>query len=145
MLKGYNLMPKLPHDSSLPSFETPIRPVMADDHPEIASWYRAHDQKMVPIDLLPPQGLIWPGVAAGFMMKTDSKVCFLEHYIANPRAFKEVSRRALELITDQFLQASRAQGYVAVFALTNHPGIERLTQLFNFTKTTDHALWVLKR
>src|SRR5712692_7696099 len=61
-----------------------MRRYESSDLAEMNEWYARRG--MAPMDPahLPTIGYIEPGVAAGFMYVTDSKLVFLENYVANP-------------------------------------------------------------
>lgn len=84
-----------------------MRPYVPTDYDEVASWYVAHGQVPPGESLLPPAGLIEPGVAAGFLYRTDSALCLIEGVIVNPAAGKREQAKALSEIIDGLLSQAR--------------------------------------
>lgn len=122
-----------------------LRPVEPEDLIEINQWYRDRGKSPPPRELLPPSGLIWPGVAAGYLIQTNANIVFLEHFVTNPKAKTRLREVALEKVAESLIRAALSKGTIAIYALTQSPRIERLTKHFNFVKTPAYDMWVFKR
>jgi hypothetical protein len=106
-----------------------------EHYEEISCWWR--DQNWTPVDLktLPTNGLIIPGVCAGFLYMTDSNLCLLEWVIANPKTDKEIRSEGLDLLIDSLLKKAEELKYSLVFTSVSHPRLmDRYTKL-GFQKT----------
>lgn len=96
------------------------------DLPEIARWYAARGLKAPTDDMLSPYGMIVPGVAAGWLYRTDSSFALLDGYISNPAAPREERASALQQITDELLAEAFRNGAARVLAYTAITSIEDL-------------------
>ena len=52
------------------------------------------------MDFLSDIGFVVPGVASGFLVTTNVNCCFLEPFISNPKAPKELRDKALKEILE---------------------------------------------
>lgn len=122
-----------------------MKPVESADFFEIFSWYDKRGLKHPPFEMYPPRGVVVKGVAAGFLIKTDCNIAFLEHFISNPDRTKEHRTDALDKIAERLIEACRVSGVLAIYALTEHPSIEKLTEKYGFSKSPDKTIWVRTR
>ena len=122
-----------------------LKPVTPQDFHQIFSWYERRNLAHPPFELYPPRGFIVTGVAAGFLIKTDCNIAFLEHFISNPDRSKEHRADALDKIAERLIEACRVTGVIAIYALTDHPSIEGLTEKYGFKKAPDKKIWVKVR
>ena len=96
-----------------------VREFTKEDEPEVKAWYEAHGQEYV--GHLPEEGWIEPGVAAGFLYKTDGHFAFVEGMITNPKAPARKRYNAMNEIADRCHQTARLRGFKQVFALMLQP------------------------
>lgn len=121
-----------------------IRPVkLPDDLIEINNWMRARGHKNLDLDFVPPQGFIFPGVAAGFMITTNTCVGILEHFTSNMHAREEERAKALDLIAEKLISAGKSSGLRMFLAMTKHPNILGLCKKHEFSEL--HGLRVFGR
>jgi hypothetical protein len=99
------------------------REVLPTDLPAIASWHNAHGAAP-DLGLLPPTGVVEPGVAAGFLFLAGP-VAFLDGYVTNPSAPLRARSQAIDAITKALLIAAKAAGARRVLGLCESPGIIR--------------------
>lgn len=96
-----------------------------DDYWQLAEWWAARKIVMAE-DVLPPTGFIVPGIAAGFLIKTDTSCCIIEPFIANPRANKEDRDAALNKIMLDLIEEARFLGFKRIFGFSSRESmIER--------------------
>ena len=100
-----------------------MRPITPADYNEINKWYHQRNLEGVPSEQLPAYGLMVPGVAASYLVQTDSKIAFIEGFIGNPAATKTQLYFAMEDIHAGLLKAAKEFGYKKVFIFTKHPTI----------------------
>ncbi len=93
-----------------------------DDFEQIEKWakgwdttYRAHQ--------FPKTGFIVDGLAAYFLYKTDSSVCFLENLISNKGADDVFRQRAIREVTQAVLKEAEALGFRVAYATTDVPSV----------------------
>lgn len=99
---------------------------------QISEWHRL--QEAAPLcSVIPPVGFIEEGVAAGFLIQTDSGFAMLDGYVSNPEAPSEVRHEAFLAITERLLEAAREKECKMVLAISRDPSIIcRATTLHDF-------------
>lgn len=119
-----------------------IRPITKDDYSEIFSWYRDRGLPRPNAELLPPRGFIYPGVAAGFMIRCDNNIAFLEFFISNPSAMKYRRVAALNRIAKGLIEGARQTGIMAIYALTDNKTIRGLCDEHGFKISAQKDIYV---
>ena len=104
------------------------RKYTSEDFNQVRDWY--NNRSLAPIeDLLPQVGFIVPGIAAGFLMQTDTKCCILEPFISNPFAESLDRKDALDLIMGELILEAYRLGYNRIYGFSTRPSmIERAKQ-----------------
>lgn len=103
-----------------------IIPYNQDAHYELLSpWFNHYWGATPPADMLPDDGyLIYSDsngpVVAGFIYKTNSKLCWVEHVIGNPEADKEERKEGIHVLIDALTSRSKALGFRYAFTATTH-------------------------
>lgn len=92
-----------------------------DQYNEVNSWFKQHKGVDIPEQFLPPTGFVVSGIAAGFLIKTDCNVCFLEPFIANPKADKEVRSTAIASIVESLEKEAKSLGYRFIYGIATAP------------------------
>lgn len=100
-----------------------MRPYASTDRADVVRWYAARGQIAPGADTLPRIGLIEPGVAAGWVYLTDSRLALLENYITNPAASATERNLALDEITGTLIAEAKAAGRTKIYALTTNESI----------------------
>jgi hypothetical protein len=110
-----------------------VRPFQPEDIKQINSWYGARGIPPIDKHLFPDVGYIEPGVAAGFLYQTDSSLCFIDGYVANPAAPKASRGEAFDAITISIVRTAKDHGFRQILAYTEHPEIKKRCErsLFN--------------
>lgn len=90
------------------------RRINDDDLSEIISWYDKRGMAIIP-ELLSNVGFIVPGIAAGYLMGTDTRACILEPFIANPEASEAERDSALHSILAALTEKAEAMGFYYIF------------------------------
>lgn len=99
----------------------------ASDLDEMNGWYAARGQSPLSIALLPEYGVLEPGVAAGFLYRTDApSLGLLDGFVSNPEAPLRERAEALKEIAAHLVQSAKRQGVVILMAMCKSRGIERL-------------------
>jgi hypothetical protein len=113
-----------------------VRKYQKSDYNEITTWF--HDRKIaIEEGFLPEHGFIWPGVAAGFIYKTDSNFCLFENFIGNPQVTKEQREEALVKIVSSMIDKARELGFERIYGFATSQGMIRrgAEQGFKFLET----------
>lgn len=113
------------------------------DFEEIQSWYTKRGMTLELKDL-PQVGFIVPGIAAGFVMKTDTNCCILEPFIANPLTLRKEREVALDSIFEDLIKECKALGYKKVFGFSTNLKMVWRAQTFGFKVIETHSLTVCK-
>lgn len=95
-----------------------------DHYAELCSWFHARNMPAPALEYLPTNGVIVPGVAAGFVYLTDTPVCILDCFITNPEAPSEERSAALDLITIRLEAFARAHGAKLLICTTKHESLK---------------------
>jgi hypothetical protein len=92
---------------------------------EVNRWYTARGLPQVPASALPSTGRIVPGVASGFLYRTDSDLALLEGYVSNPEAPLRARARAFDGIVAALIEEAKAGGARRVVAFCASEGVRR--------------------
>lgn len=98
-----------------------MRSFRTEDMGMVNSWYMAHGDQPITLDSLPQTGLIEPGIAAGFLYKTDSNIAWLEGFVTNPEAPPSARNEALDNIANALMVSAKALGFRQVIAMVENP------------------------
>lgn len=91
-----------------------IRKITDKDLNEIMGWFHSRNIKITP-EYLPQTGFIVPGIAAGFIYRTDANFCIFESFIGNPKRPYTERQEALRHIVPIMIQEARDMGYKEAF------------------------------
>lgn len=87
----------------------------------ISKWLKAKNLTLPDERLLSPHGIIMNATAIGFLVKTDSKVAYIDHVATNPQATKEYRKESLDFLFKFLENEARRCGYLMVQALASLP------------------------
>jgi hypothetical protein len=107
--------------------------VTAKALPEIKGWYHERNLEAPRNTHFPTFGYWIPGVAAGFIVATDTAVCALDGYITNPSATSEQRDKALSLITDELMELAKTQQFQHVMVISKEQSIINRARELKFT------------
>ena len=88
-------------------------------------WHTARGMPWPGNRAFPITGMVVPGVAMGFLVKTDTSWCIIEGYCTNPEASAKDRNEALDEITAELLKMSRSLGFSSAVALLNDDTVGR--------------------
>jgi uncharacterized protein YihD (DUF1040 family) len=94
-----------------------VRRYKPEDFEEIQRWAKLYDTTYS-ADNFPETGFIVDNLAAYFLYKTDSAVCFLENLISNKEADHYEKDKAINLIVEEILKEAKEQGFKVAYATT---------------------------
>lgn len=93
------------------------------DYAELNRWWTLHGSRAPQQRFLPATGFIVSvdGVraCAGFVYKTDSKLCVFEFTICNPEVEKEKRSEALDMLILAVKKWAKANGYEFIYTCAN--------------------------
>lgn len=109
----------------------------------LMQWAKQWGWNETVIDILPTTGLIIEGVCATFLYETNSNMCFMEGFICNKEADREVREVCLDRIVDALLLLGREKGYKYIKGDTRYQAVvdRGLKHGFKLTPYTYQALY----
>lgn len=113
-----------------------IRKFQKSDTEEVIGWF--HSRKIeVTSDYLPETGFIEPGIAAGFIYRTDANFCIFECFVSNPNTSPVEREVALSLIVTKMIAEAKNMGFKKAYGFaTSQTMIRRgQEQGFKFLET----------
>lgn len=105
-------------------------PYDRDSHFEqVLHWMQLRGETLVP-EALPATGFIVPGVAAGFLYRTDSSIAWIDGLVASKDVPKETRSKALDEIVQALRAEARNSGFKVMMGLTQfQPVVDRALRL----------------
>ena len=103
----------------------PLRAIREGDLAVIHHWHTLWNQPWPGNKAFPATGMIIPGVAAGFLVKTETSWALLEGFITNKEADAASRNNALDDITLGLMAMAKDQGYTGIVALLSDESIAR--------------------
>lgn len=114
----------------------------AENLEEVNMWHALRHMASLKSDMIPTIGYYVPGVAAGFLFRTDCSVCFLDGYISNPLTQKSERAEALDKITSALLDTAERLGYHVVVAMTQNPSVRKRCEENKFNYKGERSLFI---
>lgn len=102
-----------------------MRAFRETDFVQINQWRALRGVPILPFDLYPPNGLIVPGVAVGFINFTQTKMALFENFLTNPESDSKEREDAIFEIVEGLEKLAYDGGDKWIVAVTNHPKIEK--------------------
>lgn len=93
--------------------------IYPDDLSQINEW----SGQVFNAPIFPKYGAIVDGVAAGFLVRTDTGYAMLEAFFGNPKASVVSRARAFKRIVSHLLEIAKREGYVMVLGSTGNKAI----------------------
>ncbi len=90
----------------------------ARDYETLVGWWKGHGQDAVDPDNLPGTGFI-TDFAACFVLKTDTRVCFIEGAISDPSASFHDRDLAVDEVVERCIEYARSSGFLQLLVLTH--------------------------
>jgi hypothetical protein len=118
-----------------------IKRVNEDDFKRIRLWNRLRSMTTLKRDYYPEIGFIVDDVCAGFIVQTDSLICFLDGFASNPHSDKAVRDQALDLLSDTLVNFAHQRGYKLIMAYTRHPSIKKRCRKYGFAYKGEDGLY----
>lgn len=95
------------------------------DYADFCAWCEAHGGGIVERDVLPTLGLIVEGVAALFLVQTDTAVAFAHHLTTNPAAGLRERTAAVAELADGIKALARELGFRYLLTWSGHRSVVR--------------------
>jgi hypothetical protein len=126
--------------------ELVARSFVKEDYPQLEAWWKLHSWPPVPIEILPPNGIVIEyiqngisrRICAGFLYLTDTPIAWLEYILANPLCDKLLRDRALDVLIPALLYRAKEVGKSVVFSSVEHPSLIKRYERHGGIKTDSH-------
>ena len=118
------------------------RPYTDNDYPDLIRWYMEWDEPVPPREMLPLNGFVVPGICAGFLYLTDSKLGIIDCYISNPMISPYVRNKFLNIMTESIIKCAQLNGCRALMASSNVSAIKKRSELHGFKYRGDTSLYL---
>lgn len=122
-----------------------IRLLTEDDYPELCEWWKFWRFGIPAQELLPENGtggimLSKDGVniCAGFLYLTNSKICWLEYVVSNPKV-RENRHEAIQSLISELTFLAQAKGYKAVFTSLKNENLIKHYEACGYTKGSNNT------
>lgn len=103
------------------------RYVTEQDYDMLCEWWKSWNWAALPQVCLPKVGIIVSNggedVAAAFLYKTDSCVCWAENFISNKAAKRENRKGSIEYLIEVLTQEAKDSGFILMMSSINHKGL----------------------
>lgn len=109
---------------------------------EIALWYHLRNLDAPPHQCYPSWGVIVPGIAAGFIVATDTLACELDGYVSNPLASPEQRHKAITLITNELIEIATSQGFQRIVVFSKEDSIINRARELKFKDKGSYVMLV---
>ena len=119
-----------------------VRRYFGNDYEQVKSWFLARKMVPPPEDLLPKNGVIMDGIAAGFLYLTDSSVAIIDGYISNKDSVKHERDQAIDKLTLELISIAKAKGFKIIKADTMIKSVGNRAALHGFIELGWHNSYV---
>lgn len=101
-----------------------VRRYTSEDYPLLSIWWKGHGWEPIPKEFLPASGFIVEECCAGFLYRTDSKVCLMEWLISDPCSDSKGRSDALAKLIEALLEEASNYGFKAIHTSIKHPRLK---------------------
>ena len=97
------------------------------DYDMLCEWWGAWEWPALPMSFLPETGIIVSNggedVAAAFLYKTDSCVCWAENFVSNKDAKRENRKGSIEYLIEVLTKEAKESGFSLMMSSIQHKGL----------------------
>jgi len=117
------------------------------DYKELFGWWKDWGWDPFPKQLLPETGLmVFDGeknICAGWIYKTDTKICWLENIISN-KDYKDNRNTAISMLVEALGDEAKALGFSVVMTATKSKGLINKYRKVGYIGTDEEMQHFLK-
>lgn len=110
------------------------------DYETLCQWHEMYGIRPPQPENISKFGVVVEGVAAGFLLKTDTCTALLEGFIANPESWDHERDEALDKIAEGLIEEALKQGFKNIVCFTKLPAIVKRAQKFGLKEIGDYKL-----
>lgn len=116
-----------------------------DDYEMLASWWRGHGWPAVPVQILPPLGVIYGNDAAGwlYMDNGGTGVAMLEWLVTNPESKPIRAAKGISKVVEFLKSEAKRIDYGAILTTCRQPALARLLERSGFSKTDENMIHLM--
>jgi hypothetical protein len=111
----------------------------------LSKWWEGNKWPAVPLDMLPPKTLFVDGFCAGFLMETNTSMCFFEWMVGNPEADKIERSEALDLLAQVAIETAKSRGFKVLACVLENKRLINRMQKYGFTIGDANATTLIMR
>lgn len=116
-----------------------VRRIEREDYNSIYEWFRGWDLPPPPVEFLSNVGFIVPGVAAGYLYITNSKIGIIDSYISNVKASKMERKEAIDMITSDIITLAKELGIKILKCDSTYESIKVRAKNFGFKEIGNYT------
>lgn len=105
-----------------------MRPFEPRDLEELNQWRATEEKFPLALSELSPYGVTEPGIAIGFITRTDGPVFIIDGFATNPKASRRKRVNAYIEIMKMLVQIGKALGHTHLLAFTDSELVARTAQ-----------------
>src|SRR4029077_20651461 len=107
----------------------------------LCSWFRARKMPIPLPEFLSDCGYVVNNNCIGFLFKTNSKQCYIDNVIVDPKATTEQREESLISLFKHLQNIATEEDYLLMFAMVELPNMKRRFAELNFNMYKDYTLF----
>jgi hypothetical protein len=112
-----------------------VEPYSHKEHREqVERWWRLHGVAPVEPGFLSDEGFIVPGIAAGWLYLTNSKMALIENLTANPEVDEATRSEAIDRVVRRIVDEAQDFGAKVICGFTQIPAVIGRAERLGFQK-----------
>lgn len=119
-----------------------MRKYVHADYEHIVNWFTLRHMPVPAQYELPYVGYIEDGLAAGFLITSDTPTAVLDFFISNPVANKKLRQEAIFQIAKALMEEAKIQKYQRVLCRTKIESIKSAAKDLNFTDLGEFSTYM---
>lgn len=119
-----------------------MRKFEEEDYFTIQEWFARRLIKAPLKEMLPPTGLIEDGLAAGFLIKTDTPAGVLDFFISNPQANRLNRLEAIYDVAQGLIVSAKQAGIKSLICSTRFSNVKQIAIKHGFDFTCEESVFI---
>jgi hypothetical protein len=115
------------------------------DYHTLKKWWKQHEFGVVPMEVLPPDGIIvedvdGPICAGGLYIGTGTKFAFMEWIVGDKNSDKKKLHKALKLCIEAIMEMAQNKGMRLVYTVTGESALQKRYVKHHGMKLTENSV-----